>query len=304
MVDKPAKADHGDQREDLMLSRRQIVFVHVAKCGGTAITSYMGRMLRDGPVIRTEGEVDQLSKDEVHAAVLVHGHMTRAHLAKVRPDALVLSMLRDPVDRVISNYFFIRGQDQTGRNAPEFPVFVDACKSLSLAEIVNEQHPQVRHWMSDYVSRQLGPIEALARFAHIGVYEDFGGSLNIFQMLLGWPLLDTLPKDNVTEERLRLYEVDPAIIEAIEAANPADMALYDHAVNLHRKRLAEMWAAIEQRRTSVLENDLRSPDRAVAERAMKVIMTNSAKRLQELSREVDYSRHGGLSTRPRHGTGR
>jgi hypothetical protein len=123
-------------------------------------------------------------------------------------------MLRDPVDRVLSNYFYTRTEEPGTK--PKYPVFVDACKSLQLHELIREDHPQIRYWISNYTARQLSrqtdetaicppsqlareAIENLRFYEHVGLYEDFAASLNILQFMLNWPFVDSLPETNVTK---------------------------------------------------------------------------------------------------------
>ncbi len=270
--------DHGQPlQRSLPFMPRQIIFVHVAKCGGTALANYLHNMLEPCREIRNNITfLEKCPTEYVHSMDFIYGHLSWKHLQKRKPGAFVFTMLRDPVDRVLSNYFFIRTLDNTGRK-PQYPVFVAACQNLQLHELVREDHPQIRYWISNYMARQLSrqndemaicppsqlareAIENLRLYDHVGIHEDFAASLNILQFMLNWPFVESLPQTNVTENRVRLDEIDPETAAAIRSINTADVALYDHVAKEHRRRCDVLRPLIEQRRGAMMAHQpLASP---------------------------------------------
>ncbi|MCW2309256.1 sulfotransferase family 2 domain-containing protein [Rhodobium gokarnense] len=94
-----------------------IVFLHLFKCGGTSIIDAMGRIVGTERLYhaknleRLQAELADPATPAANAAV-VAGHMRSDQIAEWFPGAPVFTVLRDPVDRMISQYFHFRREGQ------------------------------------------------------------------------------------------------------------------------------------------------------------------------------------------------
>jgi len=101
-----------------------VIFVHVPKCGGTHVGAYLGRRLPRLDNVLAQGHwtgqaelLDRLSwftrVAPLYDSILVTGHVQLTFYAQrrlIRPTDLVFTVVRDPVDMVISqiNYVLTR----------------------------------------------------------------------------------------------------------------------------------------------------------------------------------------------------
>ena len=101
-----------------------IVFLHLFKCGGTSIIDAMGRVVGTERLYHAKN-LERLQADladpdaPINRAAVIAGHMRSDQIAEWFPDAPVFTVLRDPVDRMISQYFHFRREGQKLANDPE-----------------------------------------------------------------------------------------------------------------------------------------------------------------------------------------
>ena len=91
----------------------KILFDHLPKCGGSSLNKYLEMHYPrrrtfsiDGyhPEVSVE-KFKNLSKKNRHGYDLVKGHLAHELLDYVHPECLKVTVLREPVDRIISHYY-------------------------------------------------------------------------------------------------------------------------------------------------------------------------------------------------------
>lgn len=120
---------------------RNFCFVHVPKTGGTAIEQAYKPHLRFGDVVLAAWRVSLDNWYEEHLGIGKHAHAARiaAHMGPERfRQVLSFAILRDPLDRMVSYYRWIRSYEHAGEieqrlQAHEtFDAFVEAgCEHLA-----------------------------------------------------------------------------------------------------------------------------------------------------------------------------
>lgn len=250
-------------QRSLPLERRQIAFMRIPKCGGTALAWYLQEQLGTCRVINNLEALDALGDQVVQSADLVHGYFSFRHMKKFRPDCFALTMVREPVDRIMSFYSNIRTRS-TGMER-DYPRLVEACKSLSFEQFIEEDDLEVQLWSRNPVTRQLvqgmrsrddqndedlakQAISNLSLFEFVGLYEDFAGTLNVTQYLLGFPIVDAVERQNVTIDRARRDDLSESVIARVRQLNRADVMLYEHVRSMHAELIRRLRPLIEQRR--------------------------------------------------------
>jgi hypothetical protein len=151
-----AVAGPGNASNCFRCDGRQIVFLHIAKTAGTSISRYLNFAFPGSTVYhQTAEEFDQADKPVLEAFDIVQGHIANIHLHKLRDDRFVFTFLRDPVDRVLSMYHFLREQshplDATNPSSP----FVLA-KQNDLLSFLRLMSPSVRVLVSNHQTYALG----------------------------------------------------------------------------------------------------------------------------------------------------
>ncbi|KAJ1461677.1 hypothetical protein M885DRAFT_558114 [Pelagophyceae sp. CCMP2097] len=196
--------------------KQVVIFVHVPKCGGTALSAVLRRLACAANGIGSECCVHpgfcQKGKGDVHRVcpeiLGCHGHLPQLHLFAAKPalrKVRAVTMLRDPLSRVISAWHYRchnpnfdcfhlpgtvqwkeRRQRLSGLPNVTFHQFLDTA---------NYQNVQTRMFAKDaFPYRNVAVVaadvavakEVLAtRFAHVGVFELFDHSLAHLAHLAG-----------------------------------------------------------------------------------------------------------------------
>ena len=138
----------------------QMVFVHIPKTAGSSFATYLKQVESD--VVR---DIEKFWYDEYtdpkdyDKHKIIYGHFTTRKYMYLNPT--LITFLRNPVERVISQYFYNRKKE-----CPD-------CDILEYAKI-----PKYRNIMTKQ-------IVDLSYFDFIGLQDYFWGSLNLFAFKYG-----------------------------------------------------------------------------------------------------------------------
>ena len=225
--------------------RPQICFLHIPKTAGTSLTELLvdgvgsDRVCPAGTLV----DYDAMSDEELAHYDLLKGHFDYALRARLRRPALFLTMLRDPVDRVVSLYHQWRrspvppgglGGEAVAKRY-DLADFIDCGQTVVEWRCVNAQVYQiadgVRQGRDPEKDREMLELAKahLRDFAFVGLSERFAESVTRLCARFGWPVPTTMPNANVSAEA---GSINPAIRRRIEERNAADRALYDFAIDL------------------------------------------------------------------------
>jgi hypothetical protein len=117
MITEKTKAILAEVRFALLASKtRKILFDHLPKCGGTSLKVYLRAQYPSKKVFSIDGlnptasldKFKKLSRNKRHGYDLVEGHCANDLLGYVHPNSLKITMLRDPVERIISHFFYVK----------------------------------------------------------------------------------------------------------------------------------------------------------------------------------------------------
>ena len=176
----------------------------------------------------------------------VWGHMpSGVHLLTGRAVSYV-TFLRDPVDRAVSYYYFVKDSDPAAYRHPDR----DAADALSLTEFFGQRRFQ--NWQARFVAglpfhyaypRLSSPRFERAllrratenlrdRYACFGMQERFAESLDLIQRRLGWERREEPGREKKTGRRPELADLDEVTVAALRRANSLDCELYAAAAEL------------------------------------------------------------------------
>lgn len=219
------------------------VFIHIPKTAGSSLSTELAQMRRPYRNIhRTyhHGETITFSRleDEIEA-VIASGKMAAARscsghfswrqaqpIRAARPDARCFTFLRDPVQRVISDYRYSR--------TPSHPTYVQTIARFptidSYVKSPETQDKMARFLLPDDIVTP-AQIDAFIgdNYAFVGLLDLYPLSFNILSRLLGE---NRMPSEHrrVTEDTDdNPVEQTPELHAAIAAHNRRDVALYEIA---------------------------------------------------------------------------
>lgn len=223
------------ERPDLLL------FLHIPKAGGSTLHAILDREYGRGPTVWTtdwpdEEEIGRLPLEERAAIDLIKGHFHFGLHRLFPQQAAYVTLVRDPVARVISHYHYVR-------HKPEHPLHrrvVDG--GLSLREYVTAglsdelENGQTR--LLSTRARESGTCDRacleeakhnlVEHFPVVGVTERFDESILLFRQTFGWRLPLYAPI-NVARQRDRT-PVDAETRQSIRERNGLDEELYAFVV--------------------------------------------------------------------------
>lgn len=230
------------------------LFLHVPKAAGTsygeALAAAVGGpvLVPDIPGTVTSEEFQQVDVDSLRAYSFVAAHVDYG-LCRRAPFLRPLTVLRDPVDRIVSWYHYVLNDDGPAL-APWRDLIVS--RRLSVEEFL--LHPQLRWLQGQAQTMQIAgylwsgdplpfvddfvpiAVENLSRFAHVGLFERLGDSLRLAQAELGLATVPGLPDRNVSPPRPA--PLDPEVREHVAGLIGMDAAFYPLAVAEFERRLA------------------------------------------------------------------
>lgn len=228
-----------------------IIFLHIPKTGGSTLHGIIHRQYRKGQWLSVKNNrqaeaFGELSPDERDKIKVLKGHQAFGHHTKFRnPDKVAyITMLRDPIERIISNYYFIleRPNHHTHKALVENNYTI--ADYVSSGVIANAENAQVR-LLSDNIDTSHGECtrEMLEqakhnlkhRFAAVGINKCYDEFLMLIQAEFGWRS-PYYTRQNKTKKRIKREELTEEHLKVIREYNALDIELFEYAKTLFEER--------------------------------------------------------------------
>ena len=200
---------------------------------------------------------DYLKRDtaSLKKTTFISGHFGFEYSRQFMDGRYSFTFLRDPVERILSLYYFSRT-----RNPAEYPIY-RAAHEMDLAGYLragfdredikaylwNQQAWQLACGWNDPQQRQIsnftdeqileGAKAHLTEFHYIGFAESFAADSKAILANLNVPARESLVPANVTPRRPHRNDLPAATIRLAEELTCLDAALYEHATDLCRQGL-------------------------------------------------------------------
>ena len=200
-----------------------LVSVHIPKCAGTSFRHILHEVfgprlwLNYGTIfVRAQAQLDLVPP----GIACIHGHFFADAFDDVLPQRSLITWLRHPVERVVSNYHhFLRSPDMRD----------DCCRVLHERKLSLTQFAEL-DWMRNEATRYMAG-KSLSDFAFVGIAERFTASLALLARQLDWPTGFGPRRDNVNPERAgERYPLSTGEFDRIAALNSEDLQTYEGAV--------------------------------------------------------------------------
>ena len=221
-----------------------LIFVHMFKAGGTSLRRVIRKQFHEAKVCLLNGNFAEsnawraLPQEERDTFDLVIGHQHYGHHEFLSQRASYMTMLREPVDRVLSFYFYVkRFKDHylynhgfTDETALE--EFVENERFIALDNIqtrlLNQQ--PVKHHPFGSVDEEMFAVALanLERIERVGVVERMDEFLEVLRVAEGWTIPEA-PVKNRTDNRPKVGDQPEAVLERIRELNQFDIRLHEAA---------------------------------------------------------------------------
>lgn len=232
-----------------MTGRETVVFVHIPKTAGSTLNAVMDANYAadqiaqvDSPVRESVGHLCALDPGQQAQLRVVRGHGTmNLHRSWGNP-CVYITLLRDPVDRVVSQYYFLKASQSHPLGTQlrdesigieqyvegEMNLQIDNGQVRALSAMGNGVGEDVafgdcRDAMLDTATRAIDND-----FYFVGLQEAFEASLERLSALMSWTLLD-VDRKKVTRDRPGVEALPASTRKLIVSRNALDSALYLHA---------------------------------------------------------------------------
>lgn len=221
---------------------RPLFFDHIPKTGGTSVREFLRSRLGDRLIACPNGARVAELLPIVPAEASLCGHFSflpgdQFDLSRY----FLATVLRDPVDRLVSSYYYARSQGRQGNP------YMDRTLELPIGTWIEWAALECSAAVFDGMARHLAAfvsstgtvggnasiadaaIEALERFDLIGFTEDLEPFFDALCLAQGLAPPPEVPRKNVNPDRAA---IDPALHELIAQHSPADTQLYARAREL------------------------------------------------------------------------
>jgi len=236
-----------------------LFFLHIPKTAGTTLNAVLNDNFDSSRIFDCYTEEQKLrlrdtTYEELAKYQLLRGHVFIADFADIFDGPIpynVFTFLRDPVKRVISEFFFLKSWPKSHLCA-----FLNQ-NNVTLSEYVTSERPELRWRGRNAMVNSLSGVghssveEGLEaawhhikdRFLFYGILERFDESLLLLSKYAGFER-SFYERQNVRSKQAQ-YPVTAEDIELIQEHNQADLKLYDRACAEFDRRIALMGAAFQ-----------------------------------------------------------
>ncbi|MBW4463826.1 MAG: sulfotransferase family protein [Pegethrix bostrychoides GSE-TBD4-15B] len=233
-------------------------FCHIPKTAGMTFRTIIEDQFacEDVCPATLNAQLRKLTLEELRRYRLFRGHLGFSNLPGLLPNKRVvnITVLREPVARVISHYDYIR-------RMPGDPHYA-AVKDMSLEEFAQRltagklgKNIQTYHVakttrfnlnkLSVEETMALA-VDSLDAFGFVGLVERFQDSLFLLSYIFGWKPILNSRRENAAKQKKPLAEIPSGTLEVIQANSQLDAQLYQRAKETFEARFEAMVADLLQ----------------------------------------------------------
>jgi hypothetical protein len=232
------------KRKTPCLPEPTVVFMHIPKTGGISLQRWLWRHLNGQSRHRINQPIEDVKplkrwpRERLNRLRLVEGHMYYGlHRLLNRPCAYI-TVLRDPLERVLSLYSFMKEWEPHHLRREILSRSLTLADCLRVGLSVEYDNFMVRSLTSianidlGYGAVTRGMLDEakahLDSFAAIGLTDRLDESARLIEHVFSWQPVP-LTRENVTGARLRLDASDDQVRALVQEHNALDFELYRYA---------------------------------------------------------------------------
>lgn len=220
-------------------SSELIVSTHIPKNGGNTFVDFLNKIYGDSMLLDYDDMPLSLHYPLIHffksfrkprlapGVRCVHGHFLTGKYDHIPRSKRYVVWLRDPVERVLSHYYFwMRNPDRSN----------PTCRKFLKTDLSMEAFLSI-YQMCDVQSRYMNGHKP-EEFDFVGIVEDFNTGLALYRAVFGIEQDVEVASLNVNLDRKQpRYDVSDDIRQLIREFNPGDVVLYADGLRRHEELL-------------------------------------------------------------------
>lgn len=209
-----------------MSDQQQPVFIHIPKTGGTSINCVMKGTEWQTPLNFHYRHLDPESKISTAGDIF-----DPANIAQYKNEYIFM-MLRNPIDRLISEYYYIRKNttfiDMLTSKPANFLDYVANHQTSNgmLKFLYGQRMYSAKSISIEQAEQAIKLIEELN--IHVGIFEQYDRSLSYLRETGNFQWPDTIEVKRATLNRPNIRQLSKEEINTIKENNKADFMLYDY----------------------------------------------------------------------------
>lgn len=226
------------KKRDKIENSIDLVSLHIPKTAGTSFRNILKEVYGSSHVARLDirrnielnGKVYSGSKLKSGIRV-IHGHFSYHELMehfKIAKDTAVITWIREPAERVISNYYYLDHILKKKLHKEKRNLNILSRMKKSLLEYASLEANRNR------ISKFLDGVN-VGELTFIGLTDHYEEDLLYLSNLLNWKKYSVL-KHNTTEEK---PDVDSETLSKIIELNAADYEIYEETLKIREKRIKQ-----------------------------------------------------------------
>lgn len=219
--------------------------MHIPKTGGLTLRRVIDKQYKKEDIIdlnlKKIKDYGHTLSNKLRTKSFIYGHVRfGVHQYKTGPFQYI-TMLRDPVERIISTYYFIKENPKNNLH--------HVVKNMTLEQFVKEDAPRIKKAIENhqtrFVSGKRVPDLEIAKknlskhFAVVGITERYNESIFLMKKALGWGDID-YQKINATKSRPKANEISKETVQLIREKNRLDLELYHYGKKLVEKQIQSL----------------------------------------------------------------
>jgi hypothetical protein len=254
-------------------NRKTVIFLHIPKAAGSTMRKIITReyskyssesvYLFDGSNLESSIEkFRKLPKKDRNRIKILKGHMSYGYHDYFDNKCEYFTLLRDPIDRVISDFYYILEQPSHSRyekvKKGKMSLY-DYLRSKMSVAMANAQTRLIAGYLSGVgdVKKKDLPFgkctedtlnkaeENLKDFSVVGLTERFDETLILLMNAFGWKT-PYYTRANVTGKRPKKREVSEKSIQLIKDYNKYDIQLYNYGKKLFYEQIEDYGPSFEK----------------------------------------------------------
>ena len=230
------------------------VFIHVPKTAGSSFRAVIERNVPperrvnlDSAFGTTLAQALWSARNQLPTATIVYGHVERRVHDMTDRDCAYFTILRDPVERVLSLYRFIKYDFPVHPmhavlNAPDMTLqrWIEGRPAMTCNVMTKMLSGQASEYEPDTPAMLPFAIKALHGLSAMGIQERYNESVDLISATFGWtPVYEAVNRSSIDREGLfEREDVSDTTLDMIREANALDIALYAEAVVLFDRRVS------------------------------------------------------------------
>jgi len=226
----------GTHQRNADWSTVKLVSIHIPKTAGTSFIHSLKKQYGYKKVVRIDSNANRtnfnkIPEDKAYVyknTAVIHGHfpidLLKAHVT-LSDDIPIITWLRDPVERVISNYYYLRKRLDEELKEEKKGLNILPRMRRSLLEYAQDERNCNR------ISKFLKGIN-LEDFFFIGIVENYDNDIQELGRRLNWSALEIVTHNKTGTSNKPV--VDEQTKALIRSYNKEDQVLYERALTLRK----------------------------------------------------------------------